>query len=69
MNRNNGTPARGGGVRKTFKSKKKENGTQDLFNWECGIPGPRDVESLLFLESLGRRNIQIEYRVSRRLSC
>ena len=26
------------------KNKIKENGTQDLFNWECGIPGT-DLES------------------------
>ncbi len=22
---------------------KKEDGTQNLFKWECGIPGPKDV--------------------------
>ena len=23
---------------------KKEDGTQNLFKWECGIPGPKDVK-------------------------
>ncbi len=25
------------------KPGRREDGTQDLFKWECGIPGPKDV--------------------------
>lgn len=36
------------------KNKKKDNGTQDLFNWECGIPGPVDVYNLFISRVLGK---------------
>ena len=35
---------------------KKGNDTRDLYKWECGIPGPKNV--LLFnIDSMGRRII------------
>ena len=34
---------------------KKDDGTQNLFKWECGIPGPKDViENYLILSLLGK---------------
>ncbi len=26
---------------------KKQNGTKDLYKWECGIPGPKNVKKFL----------------------